>query len=75
MMNKSKRFFVSRSSSFFPFHLPLTFFILYPSSLILFFFPLWRSASRQVRDLAEELPYWVDRHYAILFSSFLLTLG
>ena len=41
----------------------------------LFSFPLWRSASRQVRDLAEELPYWVDRHYAILFSSFLLTLG
>ena len=53
--------------------------LLHPSSFIphpfLFFFPLWRSASRQVRDLAEELPYWVDRHYAILFSSFLLTLG
>jgi hypothetical protein len=70
--------------SLLPFYFSLLFFslalaLLHPSQFILhpflFFFPLWLYAPRQVRDLAEELPYWVDRHYAILFSSFLLTLG
>jgi len=69
---KGKKFFATCTSSFFLALIHPLSFIPHP---FLFFFPLWRSASRQVRDLAEELPYWVDRHYAILFSSFLLTLG
>jgi len=45
--------------------------LFHPSSFII---PLWLYAPRQVRDLAEELPYWATDTVPF-FSSFLLTLG
>ena len=58
-------------SSHVAFRLCLFLCILHPSSFTPdpFLFPSRRNASSQVRDLAEDLPYWANKYFSMLFSS------